>query len=367
MVFCVSAMICMFLAESKFLAQYTTARRSDLTAKQKMHARPTSRLGGVGILISFIAAVVFLPQLQGSFFSFLLLSLIPVTFAGLAEDIGFRVSARGRLIAAAISAICAIYLLDVWIPPIDVQYLDLVFKNLAIVLIITVIWSTGVCHALNLIDGVNGLAAGVSAMIAIGLTFVAVHEGAFDFALGIALLIPALLGFLFLNWPSGRIFLGDAGAYSIGHVLVWSAIGLSWYHSDISPIALSLMFFWPVADTFLAIGRRMSRGSPVSAPDKLHFHQLVARSIIVMSNGSLSLSRANSLTVPILFPFVAAPMITSVCFSDSNYIALLAWCIFGVLFFLSYVIGIKLFQSMRFRAYLKLKRNQAKGFVKVKA
>lgn len=61
----------------------------------------------------------------------------------------------------------------------------------------------------------------------------------------------AVAGFLLFNFPFGKIFLGDAGAYTLGHTLVWVAIGLNSVSSEISPWAILLIFFWPVADTML--------------------------------------------------------------------------------------------------------------------
>ena len=92
-------------------------------------------------------------------------------------------------------------------------------------------------------------------------------------------MVAAVLGFMVLNFPLGKIFLGDGGAYALGHLLVWSAIILINYASDVSAFAILLIFFWPVADTGLAIWRRWKLGNPTDRPDRLHFHQLAMRFI----------------------------------------------------------------------------------------
>ena len=79
------------------------------------------------------------------------------------------------------------------------------------------------------------------------------------------------------EFPFGKIFLGDAGAYALGHLLVWSAILIVNQSTEISPFAVLLIFFWPVADTGLAIWRRWKLGNPAGRPDRLHFHQLAMR------------------------------------------------------------------------------------------
>ena len=86
-----------------------------------------------------------------------------------------------------------------------------------------------------------------------------------------------ILGFFLLNFPAGKIFLGDAGAYMIGHLLVWCAVILVNHSQELSPFAILLIFFWPVADTLLAIWRRWRQKRKTYQPDRLHFHQLVMR------------------------------------------------------------------------------------------
>ena len=89
-------------------------------------------------------------------------------------------------------------------------------------------------------------------------------------------MIAAVLGFMVLNFPMGKIFLGDGGAYALGHLLVWSAIILINSETKISAFSYSL-FFWPVANTGLAYSVDGSWATPLAA-DRLHFHQLAMRS-----------------------------------------------------------------------------------------
>lgn len=318
----------------------------DLRCVQCAHVRHTPRIGGVGVLAATVAGLLWLVPESPEFpFTLFALTLLPVFMAGLAEDLGWRVSARGRLLAAAGSAGLAIMLLDVWVPPLGLAGVDRVFTIAPLAIAVTVLWATGVCHALNLIDGVNGLAGGTAALIAAGLALVAWQAGAVSFAIVAAGIVPALLGFLVFNWPLGRIFLGDAGAYSLGHVLVWLAIGLAWVTPGVSALSLSLMFFWPVADTILAITRRLRAGRAVSAPDRLHYHQFVMRALMLLSGGRLGKAAANSLTTLVILPLVAAPVAAAVQFWDRPLAALACWGVFGALFALSYLVGMRLFRS----------------------
>ena len=89
--------------------------------------------------------------------------------------------------------------------------------------------------------------------MALSLSVIAFNAGHTQTSIFLVLIVASVLGFLVLNFPLGKIFLGDGGAYALGHLLVWSAIILVNSVNDISPFAILLLFFWPVADTGLAI------------------------------------------------------------------------------------------------------------------
>ena len=132
-------------------------------------------------------------------------------------------------------------------------------------------------NAFNLIDGLNGLSSYVAISTAISLSWLAFAVDHLQILFFVIIISFAVLGFMFLNFPMGKIFLGDAGAYDLVHLLVWTAIMLVNFNSMISPFAILLIFFWPVADTALAIWRRWVKGSPADRADRLHFHQLAMR------------------------------------------------------------------------------------------
>ncbi len=324
--------------------------RDDLRAVQRAHVRCTPRIGGVGVLAATLCALLLIvPDSNQLSFSLFAISLLPVFAAGLAEDLGWRVRPTGRLMAAALSAALATAMLQIWIPPVGIAGLDTLLGFAPVAIALTVLWSTGVCHAINLIDGVNGLAGATGLLIAIGISVVATQAGANGIALVSAAIVPALIGFLLFNWPFGRIFLGDAGAYTLGHVLVWLAIALASINTQVSALALALMFFWPVADTFLAMARRMRAGRPVGAPDRLHYHQLVMRALMLLSGGRMGKAAANSATTLVMLPLVAMPIAAGVWLWDRPGAALVAWGVFGVLFTLSYRTGVHIFRGRQWR------------------
>jgi UDP-GlcNAc:undecaprenyl-phosphate/decaprenyl-phosphate GlcNAc-1-phosphate transferase len=340
LVFLISLGISLLLVVTRQHHMRLFSGRNDLRAAQALHAVPTPRIGGLAIVVAMLAVLLLAAQTD-VLFGLIALTMIPVFAAGLAEDLGFQVSPQGRLLAAAGSAWLATLLLEVWIAPSGIPAVDILLALAPFAIPFTLLWSAGVCHGFNLIDGVNGLAAGTAVAIALGLWAVAVRVDEPMLAHLALALVPAILGFLALNWPWGRIFLGDAGAYSIGHLLVWVAILLAWRIDEVSPAALSLMFFWPVADTFLAMRRRRRTGKPFDVPDRMHFHQVTYRFLSARLRGRLSPLWINSLTGLLLVPFTAFPVIVAVLLWDRPFLAVLAWIIFGALFVGTYSVSVR--------------------------
>ena len=143
----------------------------------------------------------------------------------------------------------------------------------------TTFWAVGISHAFNLIDGLNGLAGFTAIGAAFALATIAHKAGLAEHRDFLLMIAAAILGFLVFNFPFGKIFLGDTGAYLVGHLLVWMSLSILWNSSYVTPLAMLLIFFWPVADTLLAISRRLSLGKPIIQPDRLHFHKLMMRGV----------------------------------------------------------------------------------------
>ena len=173
------------------------------------------------------------------------------------------------------------------------------------------------------------------------LAVIADHAELRDISLFLTLVIPIVAGFLVFNFPFGLIFLGDAGAYMIGHTLVWAGIAIVALSADVSPFAILLVFFWPVADTLLAIYRRRMTGRRSDQPDRLHFHQLTMRYLEIRFLGRGRRHLANPLAALCLAPMIIAPQILGVMFAFDNKMAALSALAASVAFVLIYMIGIR--------------------------
>lgn len=349
-IFIVSAAICALILATQRHHLGLAARRADTKAVQAAHRNPVPRIGGIALVVALVPMALLLRPEQAATFGIFALSLGPVFFAGLAEDLGWPISPRMRLLAAAASSALAIALTGIWLPRADLPGLDLLFDWAPFAILFTLFAGAGICNGFNLVDGVNGLAAGIGTLAALAMAAIALRGGAADMVEPNLMIAAALMGFLVFNFPTGRIFLGDAGAYSLGHILAWFAISLLHYLPDLTPWALVLVFFWPIADTFFAIYRRRRAGRATTLPDRLHFHQLAMRAIEITLVGRDARHIANPLATVVVLPLAAAPALIGIWLWDRPLAAFLAVMGLATLFVATYALGIALARRQRRRA-----------------
>ena len=316
-------------------------RNNDTAAVQAAHSNPTLRFGGVACFLAILFGS-FTADAGSSIALMLVVAGAPLFIVGLLEDFGIHMSPKKRLVAIAISVLCAIYIFQISINHVGVPGLDLLLSFSAFAVLFTVFAVSGVVNAFNLIDGINGLASYTAATVAFSLSVIAFGMGHQDLQDVSILIMLSALGFFAVNYPLGRIFLGDAGAYFLGFILVCVALILCHRQPEISAFAVLLIFFWPVADTCLAIWRRVALSTPHDRPDRLHYHQLVMRFLEIRILGRNSRTRSNPIATLALMPLIAAPQIIGVVFITDHLHAVFAVLIFSALFFGSYVFGMAL-------------------------
>ena len=246
-----------------------------------------------------------------------------------------------RLLAAAVGSALVIYLMERWLVRFDLPLVDQALAYFPIAVLITIFCTTAVSHAFNLIDGVNGLSAGVAFCAASPWRSSPTASAIHALVELLLFLAAAIFGFLVWNYPAGKIFLGDTGAYVLGHLLSWVAIALVWRNPQVSAWALLLILLWPIADTTLAIWRRMRRKTPIGAPDNRHLHQLV---LFVIETKWLGRGRrriSNPLTTLALVPFFVAPMVCGVLLFTSKTGSFVAAVVLSVAYVVAYGLLVK--------------------------
>lgn len=256
---------------------------------QKFHAGPTSRLGGVAIAFGLAAAFSInssefqhtdLREIQNISFWFLIAAL-PVWIAGILEDVTHRVGPTIRLVMAALSAAWLEITLGVSVIRTDVIPIDLILSFPGGSFWMTLLVVAGFTHSVNIVDGFHGLASGLIVITLCALTYMAAKTGDTLILQLCLTILFVVLGFFVFNWPRGLIFLGDAGAYLIGFLVVELGIFLAMRNPSLSPMAPVTAGLLPLIETLFSIYRRkIIRNIPVNRPDALHLHSLVYRRLL---------------------------------------------------------------------------------------
>ena len=284
----------------------TFAKRAvrHVKAKQSVHTVPTPRVGGIAIAVGILSGAL----LSGNdLFGTLLWTTLPIFLIGLLEDLGPDTPPSLRLGVAALSATLAILVLNMHISRVDLPGVDILMSITLIGMAFTIFASTGMTHAINLIDGLNGLSSAVVIAIMITFGLIAQRYGHSDLVVMNGVVCVAFIGFMCVNFPNGRVFLGDAGAYSIGHIIAWNAIVLLNREPEISAWAILLVLLWPVLDTLFAMVRRLLTGLSISQPDKLHYHHVLMRLVLLMTHKTIGKKQANPIGSLLSWPLMAIP------------------------------------------------------------
>jgi UDP-GlcNAc:undecaprenyl-phosphate GlcNAc-1-phosphate transferase len=255
---------------------------SQLNLPQKIHREAVPRVGGAAIVTGFVTGLVHLvwfgaipPAVSASTAVLLLAALLPIAIAGFGEDLTKRVGPRQRLAWMALGAAILIGSRHLALDRVDIPLLDLLIEFWPIALLFSVFACVGVVNAFNIVDGLNGLLAGVSLITMAGIAWVAATVGDQKvFALAV-LLAVATLGWLPFNWPRARLFAGDGGAYSIGFLTAAMVLLLIHRNPGVSPWFGVTVAALPVWETLYSIWRRARTGLSTMEPDQSHLHQLV--------------------------------------------------------------------------------------------
>ena len=252
----------------------------DIPNVRSSHEKRTARAGGIAIFVSVllvILPVLFLNNTIGDAFRSIQPGLFAVLFGsslmfavGLADDL-FNVKARYKLFAqlAAAIIVCSF---GVRIQHVAVQGLftvDLGIYSWPL----TILWLVGVTNAVNLIDGLDGLAAGISAIVCAFLAILAIHFECRVMAILMLAMFGSLIGFLFFNFNPAKIFMGDCGSLFLGFMIASSSVLTGTKSPALVGLALPILALGiPIFDTFFAMLRRFIQRRSMFAPDKSHFH-----------------------------------------------------------------------------------------------
>lgn len=297
---------------------------------QKFHALPTSRLGSLAIVVGLVVGYISANQGGGELAHWvgaLLLASIPVFLGGFLEDLTHKVGESARLLLTLVSASICYFVLGVGVKHTDVPPIDWLLALPGGPFLVTLLLVAGFTHSINIIDGFHGLASGlvmITICTLLGMAWIS-NDGLIISLCGLTLV--ATMGFILFNWPWGKIFLGDAGAYLLGFWTVELGLLLVLRNSEISPMAPVVAGILPLTETLFSMYRRkFIRQHPVNHPDGLHLHSLIYRRLLLnpgIDKTHQQFNRANASVVLYLWPPAILFAVLAIVFIYSTLMQLL--------------------------------------------
>ena len=273
---------------------------------RRMHKVPIPRMGGLAIFAGFLVSVLFFVPLGTEFRSILIGALILVVLGIIDDIVALKPKTKfaGQIIAALIPALSGVSIHGIVNPFVPGQYSTLGIFSIPL----TVIWIVGITNAVNFIDGLDGLACGVSAIATVTMFIIAVLFGETYIALMMAALAGACLGFLPYNMNPAKIFMGDTGSMFLGYILATVSIqGLFKFYAVISFAVPFILLDLPIFDTGFAIVRRLLKGQSPLQADRGHVHHRL-----------IDLGFDQKQSVAILYAFSALMGLTAVILARTN-------------------------------------------------
>lgn len=240
---------------------------------RRMHDHPIPRLGGLAIFLGFVFAVLLLIPMdtpkQG-----MLLGAVIIVVLGIFDDI-HALPAVLKFVVQIVAALVAVLSgnrIEVLSNP-NIFSSNPTWELGWLAIPVTVVWIVAITNAVNLIDGLDGLACGVSTISSVTMLVIALLVSEIDVAMMMGALAGACIGFLPYNFNPAKIFMGDTGATFLGYIMATVSVqGMFKMYNIISFVVPFLMLGLPIFDVCFAVIRRVSKGQSPMQPDRSHVH-----------------------------------------------------------------------------------------------
>lgn len=243
----------------------------DIPNERKIHKKPIPRLGGLAIFGSFLLGYILYGEITTQMLSVLIGSFI-IILLGIFDDIK-PIRARYKFLVQIIAALVVVIYGQIYFTEISFFGFKWYF-NLKVSHILSIFFIVAISNAINLIDGMDGLASGISSIYFATIAIIAIilnRLGGLDIILSL-IMLGSTLGFLFWNFPPAKIFMGDSGSLFLGFMISIIAL-LGFKVATLTSLVIPLTILAiPIFDTLLAILRRLLKGENIGTPDKEHFH-----------------------------------------------------------------------------------------------
>ena len=251
-----------------------------LVGPQKIHEGAVPRVGGMAVMIGVFVSLVLFRNISISLFGLLFIALTPVFFAGIVEDFTGSVSARLRLLISLFSGCIFCWITGYQITSVGIDAFRFLLAMPVFSFLMTSLAVGAMANGLNIVDGLNGLASTTAILMISSFGILSGQLGDFELQVICFSIVAVSLGFLIWNFPFGKIFLGDGGAYFLGALVAGIAVFLPERNDQISPFSSLLIVIYPFYELVRSTVRRIIvTGYQAFEPDDKHLHSLVYRVI----------------------------------------------------------------------------------------
>ena len=311
------AIVALIIPFIKRIAEHINA--IDIPNERKVHTKPIPRLGGLGIFIGFLIGYMIFGKSTVQMNSILIGSFI-IVLTGMIDDIK-PISARSKLLGQFFASCVIVFYGNILLNNITILGINLEFGILAYP--ITILFIVACTNIINLIDGLDGLAGGISSIFYLSTIVICFFQSRFmELELILALImLGSTLGFLVHNFHPAKIFAGDSGALFMGFTIAVISL-LGFKTTAITSVFIPLMILAvPILDTLFAIIRRLLKHQKISTPDKQHLHHQLLK---------MKFSHRN--TVLIIYGITALFAIASILYTlNDNKDVFIGRIIYGIL------------------------------------
>jgi len=242
----------------------------DMPNERKVHASPIPKVGGIAMTLGIVIPILLWAPVNNFVRSVMLASWIIVIF-GIVDDfknINYKIKFAGQVAAALI----VIYFGDLQIQTLG-GLLPIGFELPGFISIpLTLLFIVGVTNAINLSDGLDGLAGGICLLSFLCLGYLSYQQGYKGPVIFSVAMIGAILGFLRFNTYPASVFMGDAGSQLLGFLFITLSLRLTQKESNLSPVLPLILMGLPILDTLTVMAERVLKGRWPFHPDKKHLH-----------------------------------------------------------------------------------------------
>lgn len=322
---------------------------------QKVHTSPTPRIGGIGIAVGVLTGYAasshgIAAAEKRMILGAILLAGMPAFLFGLLEDVTKKVSVKTRLLATMASGVLGWGITGISLTAVDIPGVDWLLSFTVVSVVVTAIAVGGVANSINIIDGLNGLTGGVAIIILAAFGLIARQAGDIPLAFTCLIIAGAVGGFFLVNWPKGKIFLGDGGAYFLGFTLAWIAVLLPERNASVSPWTSLLICSYPIIEVAFSVLRRTLReGYSPTEPDFAHLHSLANKRWAKKIFSNFSKPVQNGFTSPFLWVYAAMPCTLAVFTYQSKLLTALS-------FFFSFACYLTFYSKLAFFKWVPIKK-----------